>query len=100
MVRRLTRWNAEEFCIPSSRGPDVARTPRGTPPSYRRHSSGQACVTVRDPSGRRREVLLGKWDSPESKSEYARLIAESAAHQGGVVRQQQDPVGPVDLTVN
>jgi hypothetical protein len=24
----------------------MARTKRGTPPSYRRHSSGQACVTV------------------------------------------------------
>lgn len=78
----------------------MARTPRGTPPSYRRHSSGQACVTVRDLSGRRREILLGKWDSPESKTEYSRVIAEMAANQGGVVRQRQDHVGPDDLTVN
>src|SRR5262245_34629255 len=101
MVRRQTRRNSEKFCIPQpSEVRGVARTTRGTPPSYRRHSSGQACVTVRDLSGRRPESLLGKWDSPESKSEYARLIAEIAAHQGGVVRQQQDLVGPVDLTVN
>ena len=78
----------------------MARTPRGTPPSYRRHSSGQACVTVRDLSGRRREILLGKWNSPESKTEYARIIAEMAANQGAVARQSQDHVGQDDLKVN
>ncbi len=40
-------------------------------PSYRRHSSGQARVTLNG-----KDYLLGPWDSPESKAEYARLIAE------------------------
>jgi integrase len=62
----------------------MARTKRGTPPSYRRHSSGQACVTVRDADGRRREILLGAWESRESKAEYARILAELAASRGRV----------------
>ena len=78
----------------------MARTPRGTPPSYRRHSSGQACVTVRDAAGRRREILLGPWDSPESKAEYARIISELAAHQGRLLEQEQDQADPGGLTVN
>jgi integrase len=46
-------------------------------PSYRRHKqSGQAIVTLTDPSGRRRDVLLGMWKSSESRGEYARQIAE------------------------
>jgi integrase len=59
----------------------MARTKRGTPPSYRRHSSGQACVTVRCSAGRRREILLGPWESQESKAEYARVLAELAINQ-------------------
>jgi integrase len=101
MVRRQTRRNAESFCIPRPfEIRAVARTPRGTPPSYRRHSSGQACVTVRDPSGRRREILLGPWDSPESKREYARVLAELASHQGTSARRDREQFGPPDLTVN
>jgi hypothetical protein len=53
----------------------VPRTKKGAPPSYRRHSGGQACVTVRDKTGRRREILLGPFDSPESKAEYERVLA-------------------------
>jgi hypothetical protein len=101
MVRRQTRRNAEWFCIPQRHEVSgVARTPRGTPPSYRRHSSGQACVTVRDAAGRRRELLLGPWDSPESKAEYARIIFELAVHQGKLFQQRQDQAGASDLTVN
>ncbi len=85
---------------PATRGIGVARTRRGTPPSYRRHSSGQACVTVRDAGGRRREVLLGHWDSPESKAEYARIIGELAAHQGRHIQQQKDRAATGGLTVN
>lgn len=40
-------------------------------PSYRRHCSGQARVTLRG-----KDYLLGVYDSPESREEYARLIAE------------------------
>ena len=39
--------------------------------SYRRHSSGQARVTINGNG-----FLLGPWDSPESKAEYTRIIAE------------------------
>jgi hypothetical protein len=78
----------------------VARTRRGTPPSYRRHSSGQACVTVRDADNRPREILLGRWDSPESKAEYARIIGELAADQGRFIQQQKDRAATGDLMVN
>jgi integrase len=78
----------------------MARTKRGTPPSYRRHSSGQACVTVRDLAGRRREILLGPWNSPESKAEYARVLAELAAHQGPFALHQHTVSAFSDLTVN
>src|SRR5262249_60945777 len=50
--------------------------PRGVP-SYRRHtSSGQAVVPLTDPSGERRDVLLGKYGTAASRQEYARVIAE------------------------
>src|SRR5262245_5905133 len=77
----------------------MARTKRGTPPSYRRHSSGQACVTVREPDGRRREILLGPWESPESKAEYARILAELAANQGRTPPKARGGA-PADSTIN
>jgi integrase len=40
-------------------------------PSYRKHSSGQARVTING-----KDHLLGPFDSPESRQEYDRLIAE------------------------
>jgi hypothetical protein len=46
-------------------------------PSYRHHKqSGQAVVTLPDGLGGRRDVLLGKYDTPESRAEYARVLAE------------------------
>jgi integrase len=79
----------------------MPRTKRGTPPSYRRHSSGQACVTVRDAAGRRREILLGAWDSLESRAEYARVLADLAANQGRLAGQGRGPLAPFpDLSVN
>jgi integrase len=60
----------------------VPRLKKGAPPSYRRHSGGQACVSVRDRSGRRREILLGTYDSDESKAEYQRVLALLKAHHG------------------
>src|SRR4051812_15387655 len=46
-------------------------------PTYRLpKQSGQAIVTLRDAAGERRDVLLGKYDSPESKAEYERVLAE------------------------
>jgi hypothetical protein len=39
-------------------------------PSYRLHKqSGQARVTIRTPDGGRRDVFLGKYNSPESRVE-------------------------------
>lgn len=43
-------------------------------PSYRRHSSGQARVTING-----KDHLLGPYDSDESKEAYGRLIAEYTA---------------------
>jgi hypothetical protein len=46
-------------------------------PSYRRHKkSGQAIVTLTDGLGGRRDVLLGKYGTAQSRIEYARVIAE------------------------
>jgi integrase len=46
-------------------------------PAYRKHSSGQASVTLMDgPGGRRKAFLLGKWNSPQSKVEYHKVLAE------------------------
>jgi integrase len=46
-------------------------------PSYRKHKqSGQAIVTLTDVAGNRRDVLLGKHGTSESRTEYARVIAE------------------------
>src|SRR5262245_29167864 len=55
----------------------MPRTPKGSLPSFRLHkSSGQAVVTLTDPSGGRHDVLLGRFDSPESRAEYLRVLAE------------------------
>jgi integrase len=52
--------------------------PRSKPiPSYRLHKqSGQAVVTLPDTLGRRRDVLLGKHGTEESKAEYLRVLNE------------------------
>ena len=50
--------------------------PRKQVPSYRLHrQSGQAVVTVYS-NGGRKDVLLGRYGSPESKDEYARVLAQ------------------------
>jgi integrase len=55
--------------------------PRKSVPSYRLHKqSGQAVVTLTDGLGRRRDVLLGHHDTPASRVEYARVIAEWEAN--------------------
>lgn len=46
-------------------------------PSYRKHKqSGQAIVTLTDRLGGRRDVLLGRFGTPESHLRYARAITE------------------------
>jgi hypothetical protein len=69
-----------------------------TIPTYRLHKqSGQAVVTLPDGLGGRRDVLLGKYDTPERRAEYARVIAEWEA--GG--RRLPQPVAKAaDLTLN
>jgi integrase len=53
---------------------------RNNVPSYRLHKqSGQAIVTLPDGLGGRRDVLLGRYGSAESRAEYARVLAEWGA---------------------
>jgi integrase len=68
-------------------------------PSYRLHSqSGQAIVTLTDGLGGRRDVLLGKYDTPESRVEYSRVIGEWEA-RGRRLYDQADEE-PDALSVN
>jgi integrase len=71
--------------------------PRGIP-SYRRHRrSGQAVVTLTDPSGERRDVYLGTYGTVASRQEYARVIGEwEAAGQRLPAQNAEAP----DLTMN
>jgi integrase len=76
----------------------MARPRSVSPPKYRKHrASGQAIVTLRDPTGRRKDYLLGPHGSAESKREYARLVAEWSA--AGCCIPQAGPAPP-DLSVN
>ncbi|MBO0699618.1 MAG: site-specific integrase [Zavarzinella sp.] len=62
-------------------------------PAYRRKGT-QAVVTLRDPTGRRRDVRLGPYGTAASKREYARVVAEWEE------RQRQLPGASAgDLTV-
>jgi integrase len=66
-------------------------------PSYRKHKqSGQAIVTLPDGLGGRRDILLGEFGTKQSRTDYARVIAEweSAGRQ-----LPQIPVAK-DLTIN
>jgi integrase len=59
----------------------MSRRPSHRNPSYRLHKqSGQAVVTLTDRLGGRRDVLLGKYgtpeESPESWAKYYRVLAE------------------------
>jgi integrase len=54
---------------------------------------------VRTPDGGRRDVLLGPYNSPESRAEYARVVAELAASPTPGVMTPAKNTGP-DITVN
>jgi hypothetical protein len=73
-----------------------------TIPTYRLHKqSGQAVVTLPDGLGGRHDVLLGKYDTPESGAEYARVIAEWQAGGGRRMPARcAEGSAPADLTVN
>lgn len=63
-------------------------------PIYRCHKqSGQAIVTFRTQDGGRRDVLLGEYNTPESRAEYTRVIAE---YQSGSMAGSHH----IDVTVN
>jgi hypothetical protein len=50
---------------------------RNPVPTYRLHKqSGQAIVTLTGGLGRRRDVMLGRHGSPESRAEYARVLVD------------------------
>ena len=67
-------------------------------PTYRLHKqSGQAIVTLPDGFGSRRDILLGKYGSIESRLEYARVLAEWEA---GSRRLPQTAVPTSELTIN
>jgi integrase len=69
-------------------------------PTYRRHKqSGQAVVTLTDPSGRRRDVLLGKYNTTSSRQEYARVLAEWEA-AGQLLPDAVEGAAKTDLTLN
>jgi integrase len=66
-------------------------------PAYRLHKqSGQAVVTLPDGFGRRRDILLGKYGTTESRKEYARVLAEWETNG----RHLPQPAAASDLTVN
>jgi hypothetical protein len=67
-------------------------------PSYRLHKqSGQAIVTLVDWFSSRRDVLLGPYDTPKSRAEYARVIGEWELH----ARRLPTTAGRMpDITVN
>jgi integrase len=70
-------------------------------PSYRRKKTTggvYAVVTLPDGLGRRRDVLLGKWRSKESRTEYARVLAEWEAAGRCLPESLADAAG--DLTIN
>jgi integrase len=76
----------------------MSRTSKGSLPSYRhKKSHDQAVVTLTDPSGARHDVLLGKFNSPESRTEYLRVLGEWEAR--GRTLAKSNARTP-DLTVN
>jgi hypothetical protein len=67
-------------------------------PSYRLHKqSGQAIVSLPDGIGGRKDLLLGKYGTPESRAEYARVLSE---WETGGRRISNGSQATVDLTVN
>jgi integrase len=57
-------------------------------------------VTLPDGLGGRRDVLLGRHGTPESRAEYARVIAEWEASGRRAPPARGGKAGPPDLTVN
>src|SRR5262249_46488594 len=70
-------------------------------PSYRRHkTSGQAIVTLTDPSGQRRDVYLGTHGTAQSRKEYARVISEWEAAGRCLPPDSAVDIAKSDLSIN
>jgi integrase len=60
-------------------------------PTYRKHrQSGQAITTLTDPSGQRKDVLLGRYGTSESRKEYARVLGEWEANGRRIAMPRSD----------
>jgi hypothetical protein len=76
----------------------MGRRKKGEPPRYRLHKqSGQAVVSLPLGDGTYRDVLLGCFDTPESRQEYARVLAE---WEGNGRHVPQTLATVADLTVD
>jgi integrase len=74
--------------------------PKNPVPSYRLHKqSGQAIVTL-NLNGARKDVLLGRYDTPESKQEYERILAQLRAAAAPALTPAGQTGSLPDLTVN
>jgi integrase len=70
-------------------------------PSYRLHrQSGQAVVTLSDSSGRRRDYLLGPFNSPESREAYARVLLEHKTLEGRLPPKPGETGYHADMSLN
>jgi integrase len=70
-------------------------------PAYRLHKqSGQAIVTLTDALGNRRDVLLGRHDTSESRAEYARIILEWETSGRRLPARSAEASAPADLAIN
>jgi len=73
---------------------------RRSVPSYRLHKqSGQAIVTLTDGRANRHDVLLGKYDSQDSRAEYLRVLAEWEA-AGRQLRKPSANASASDVLLN
>jgi hypothetical protein len=67
-------------------------------PTYRLHKqSDQAVVTLADGYGGRREVLLGKYGTKESKREHKRVVVEWEANDRCLPQQVQTDITIAEL---
>ena len=70
--------------------------PRLKIPSYRRHVTGRATVSVYRSDGSRTEILLpGAYGSDESKQEYERILSQLRSNHGKLPTEE----AATDITI-
>jgi hypothetical protein len=70
-------------------------------PSSRLHKqSGQAVVTLTDGFGNRRDVLLGRYETPKSRAESARVILEWETSGQRRPTKSAEASAPADLSLS